>query len=1085
MVCLSSSSCFSKLPTPGFILLEAGSIGIDFRNNLPYTDALNPYTYKSFFNGGGVAIGDLNGDNLPDIILTGNFVDNGIYINRGDWTFEDITQSSGLAGARAWNSGVTLADVNGDGLLDVYLCKSGLPGGPNRRNELRINQGDGTFLDVASEVGLDELGFSIQGVFFDYDRDGDLDMYLLSNSIRSTGGYDLRPSQRELRDTAGGNKLFRNLLVEEGRLRFDDVSEASGIYGSSIGFGLGVAVGDINGDLWPDLYVSNDFFERDYLYVNKGGVAGFDESLLELVPETATGAMGADMADVTGDGAPEIFVSEMLPSDPKRYRSKTVFETWATRATARSAGYGEQFGRNVLLTNDGTGRFAETGRQLGVEATDWSWGALFADLDDDGWRDLYIANGTFKDPLDQDYLRRVANDQQIRQWIREGGEVVRRLIDSMPSSPQPNVAYHNLHGSGFADSTVAWGLDVPSFSNGSAYGDLDGDGDLDLVVNVANSAPLLYRNDLGTGRPQQHRSITVSLRDTLSVANRFAIGSRVEVYTDNGRQVAEAQYAKGFLSSVEPQLHFGLGDTRVDSVVVYWSSGGREVAYAPATKRLVQFTRTLGGTVSPAEPIAAGTDPAWREAPWSHRESRHDDGERYPFLPEMHSAEGPAFAVSSPGGRGSRLVFVGGAKDYSSAIVSYTPGGGWGKLDTLPFADQRSAEHVEAVWVDLDSDGDEDLVVGCGGDEYPGMIGVAGVQVYRRNADGRLTFDPGAVGSFTNGFASGALVSFDADGDGDPDLFVGTHFPFGAFGTAAPSMVLLNDGTGRFSPAPASPAFNDLDRVKAAIAVDLDGDGVPELVTAQEFGPVSIFVREGGQWLKRAAGPHGLWQSLAVVPTASGGFDIIAGNHGLNSRLRGTPTSPLVFWQVDIDGNGAPEQFLAAGPADQDIPLVQLPDLLARVPVLRKRFTRFKAFAKTTTADLVGAAKPLRRLRAEELRSGVLRWDRVSDTLTFEPLPPLVQRTTLRAIAIQAEVDANPIVYCAGNYSYVKPEYGGQHSGRGVALRYVPTSGAYAVVPNEFPYLVGEVRALAYSNNLLFAGRNNAPPCVTNLSPLQ
>ncbi len=1056
-----------------FVEIPALEAGIAFQNLLPYTDSLNPYTYKSFFNGGGVGIGDLDGDDLPDLIFTGNLADNAVYLNRGNWIFEDVTELSGLGGKGAWNSGVTLADVNGDGLLDVYLCKSGPPGGPNRRNELRINQGDGTFVDIADQVGLDELGFSIQGVFFDYDRDGDLDLYLLSNSIRPTGGFDLRPGQREVRDTTGGNKLFRNEIVETGRLTFTDVSAETGIYGSSIGFGLGVAVGDVNGDEWPDLYVSNDFFERDYLYINRGGSAGFVERLTDLVPEIAMGAMGADMADVDGDGTPEIFVSEMLPKDPTRYRSKTVFESYFTQRTASRAGYHRQFGRNVLLQNDGTGRFADIGRMAGVEATDWSWGAFFADLDNDGWRDLYVTNGTFKDPLDQDYLRRVANSEQIREWISEGGEVVRRLIDSMPSEPISNVAFRNLTGEGFADATESWGLRQPSFSNGAAYGDLDGDGDLDLVVNVANGSPLLYRNQTDTFA-HQARSLTVTLGDTISVANRLALGSKVAMYAGGSPQVAEAAYTKGFMSSVQPLLHFGLATSSADSVIVRWSSGGVQTVPVPPGSRALHIERSVDEPPLGAKGIWGGSNPMWQPAPWRHRESASDDTNAYPFLPEMHSAEGPALAVSGDVG-GERLVFVGGAKGYASVVMTLSADGIWGRPDSTAFVGSTAFEHVEAVWADIDGDGDEDLIVGAGGDESVPAQSLLRLQVYRRNSSGDLELDPLAIGTSSDQLSCGALVAEDMDGDGDVDLFFGTHFKLGAYGQAAPSLLLDNDGTGRFTLAS---RFDHLDRVKAAVAIDFDGNGTSELVVAQEFGPVTVYGQRGGRYAPVAAGPSGLWQSLAILRTEGGTVAIIAGNHGLNSRLRASPAEPLTMWQVDIDSNGALEQFLSVGARSTDIPLVQLQDLVAKVPLLRKRYTRFKAFAKTTTTDVLAGAKPTRVLAATELRSGVLRWDLTSDTLSFRPLPDVGQTTTTRALAIGD--GASPIIYCAGNFSYVKPEFGGQMSGFGVAF-VMGADGKLTHVRNAFPYLRGEVRGLRYHAGSLIAARNEDTPLCYNI----
>lgn len=1053
-----------------FERLDPAALGITFANTLTYTEEVNPYTYRAFFNGGGVAVADLDGDGLRDLIFTGNQKDNGVYRNLGDWRFEDITDASGLGAVGAWATGVSVADVDGDGRNDVLICKSGPPDAPNRRNELRLQRPGGRFEDVAAEVGVDDLGFGVQGAFVDYDRDGDLDLYLLNNSIRTVGGYDIRPGQRERRDSLGANKLYRNYLVEEGRLRFADVSEAAGIYGSDIGYGLGVAVGDVNGDRWPDLYVSNDFFERDYLYVNRGD-GSFAERLTELVPETAMGAMGADIADLDRDGAPDIFVSEMLPRDARRARTKAQFQSWSKHRDAFAAGYHRQYGRNVLLANDGQGRFADVARQSGVEATDWSWGALLADLDNDGWRDLYVANGTLKDPLDRDFLRFMADGESVRALIRGGRDAVERLIDSMPAEPQPNYAFRQNAPLSFADSTAAWGLGDPSFSNGSAYGDLDDDGDLDLVVNVADGPPLIYRNRSRERYPAQTHYLRVRLDDSLALGNRSGHGSRVTVYTPSGMQVAEAGTIRGFLSATEDVLHFGLGEgKRVDSVVVEWASGGRQTEVGVAVDQVLPLRRSVPpGRLSTAKTIP-GEDVAWTSLGFRHRESAHDDFDRYPLKPEMHSAEGPALAVDAAG----ELLFVGGGRGQSGRIFRRS-GEGWRPTPWRGSDRVRRADQVAARWADLDGDGRTDLVIGTGGDETSPEQLALRHYVFRQTARGAFVELEGAFPRATRGLSCGAIVDFDADGDGDRDLFFGTHYALRRYGLPAPSFLLVNDGTGRFEVGD-QPALDTLGLVRAASVTDLDGDGAVELAVAREYRGVVLLDVGPRRWRRLAEGPSGLWRALAYLPSADGAAaQLLAGNLGTNARLRSAPERPLQLRIGDLDGGGG-VAYAPVLPFGDDYAIgAQLDELAARLPGVRKRYRRHADYGVASVGEVL-PGRPAVTLEARELRSGTLTWDGRADTLAFVPFPTAAQRSSVRAIAVDP---GRSTAYLAGNYGYVRPEFGGQLGSTGLSLA-LDTTETWRET-SDFPFLRGEVRGLALADGQLIAARNDTTAVVAEL----
>ena len=495
-----------------------------------------------------MALADINNDGLLDVYLCGNQVDNKLFLNKGNLTFEDITNKAGVGCPNVWSTGVSMADVNGDGLIDIYVCKSGLDIGDNRNNELFINNGNLTFTEMASQYGIADRGLSNHAAFFDYDKDGDLDMYLLNNSMRSIGVNDLIEGQRTLRDPQGGNKLYRN----DGDV-FTDVSEASGIYGSAIGFGLGVTVADLNKDGWQDIFVSNDFFERDYLYINQAD-GTFTESIESHLHEISMGSMGADIADINNDGYPEIYVTDMLPEDDARIKSKTQFENWDKYALNVKKGYHRQFTRNVLQLNHGPApshttesgvAFSEISRFAGVHATDWSWGALIMDVNNDGYKDIFVANGIYKDVTDQDYINYYANNSAFIAQGKKDSLLLTRLIDAIPSNPIANYIFKNNGDLTFSNKSTEWGLDHKLFSNGAAYGDLDNDGDLDLVINNINADALLLKNN----SDQLDGGNFLSLELKGIGKNPFALGTQVTLYADEEVFYQEQNPVKGYLSS--------------------------------------------------------------------------------------------------------------------------------------------------------------------------------------------------------------------------------------------------------------------------------------------------------------------------------------------------------------------------------------------------------------------------------------------------------------------------------------------------------------------------------------------------------
>ncbi len=920
--------------------------GVVFNNQVEYTEEYNPYTYRSFFNGGGVALGDINNDGLLDIYFAGNLVDNVLYLNKGDWEFEDITKSAGVACPEVWSSGATFVDVNGDGLLDLYVCKSGKPGGSNRHNELFINNGDLSFSERSQAYGLDIVGLSTHAAFFDYDKDGDLDCYVLTNSLKSIGAFDLIKDQRNIPDpNNGGNKFLRN----DGGI-FKDVTLASGIYSSAIGFGLGITLSDFNRDGWTDLYISNDFFERDYLYINNKGI-GFKECLESYFKSISMGSMGADAADLNNDNEPDLFVTEMMPSGIVRRRTKALYENWDKYEMNVQSGYFHQYPRNVLQRKISDSLFVEVGRYAGVSATDWSWGALIFDADNDGLRDIFVANGIYKDLLDRDYLTYTANNEQVKSLMKERGKAIEELIDAMPSEAVPNQMFTNKGDFVFENVTQQWGFSQPTFSNGSAYGDLDNDGDLDLVVNNVNMPSTVYRNNTDTST---NRSIRLKLVGT--AGNTSGIGARVTVFRNGRSLVSENFPYKGFQSSIEHTVHFGVGNTaEADSIWVKWERGGlSKIVNAPTNERIVlseldaenSFDSQVLGDSSFFKTSKIPLD-------FRHVENRHNDFDRDRLLPHMLHNEGSCLASGDIDGDGLNELFIGGAKNQPGAIFTYGKNG-FMPMEQLTISKDSLSEDVDAVFFDADNDGDQDLYVASGGRAFSKSSSALRDRLYLN--DGKGLFVKSTELNFPEYFSTGNVSLIDYDSNGDIDLLVTERYHPFRYGDMVRGYLMENNGSGKFSDVTPDriPQLLQSSMITGADVGDVDGDGDLDILLAHDWGNLTIYYNDQGNF-KKAGDQAGLskytgwWNDVKYVDyDEDGDLDIIAGNHGLNSFFKDTTR----LYINDFDRNGTNDYLFCEKMNGKYYTVSDKNDLIAQLPSLKKKLLYYKDYASMAIGDL-------------------------------------------------------------------------------------------------------------------------------------
>ena len=998
--------------------------GISFQNTLSYTEDFNPYTYRNFFNGGGVALGDINNDGLIDIYFTGNIVDNALYLNKGNWKFDDITDFAGVSCKDNWSTGATFVDINQDGLLDLYVTKSGKPGGENRHNELFINNGDLTFKESSSEYGLDIEGLSVHAAFFDYDGDLDLDAYVLNNSIRSVGSYDLIEGQRNIPSQDG------NQLLENRNNKFENVSSDKGIFSSNIGFGLGITLSDFNGDLWPDLFISNDFFEKDYLYLNNNG-DGFSEESLTYFDALSMGSMGADAADMDNDLIPDLIVTEMLPETLSRQKNKQVYESYDKFTLAGSKGYHKQYPRNALQRNLGN-TFYEVGRQLGLSATEWSWAALLFDMDNDGYKDVYISNGIYKDLLDRDYLNYYANDEQISQILREGKKVITDLIDLMPSKAVTNSVFRNNGDFTFSDKRLGWGLNQPSFSNGSAYGDLDNDGDLDLVVNNINSEAFIFENH---SEVENHHFLSVILKD--SGPNKFAIGAKAIAYLTDGNKIMIEQFpSRGFQSSVPYRLHFGLGKINsLDSLEIYWPDRKRSVIRDIQIDQILEIDRgnLQSESVDPKPTFIIKKTEGQQLIDFKHDENYYVDFDSERLLPHMFSNEGPCIANYDLNNDGIQDFYIGGAKGQTGQLFLSDTNGF--KKVSKPFDLHKESEDVEAVFFDADNDGDQDLYVASGGKAYSTLSRTLNDRFYR-NESGKFIYDSSAL-NFSKFFSTGAIAIGDANNDALLDIFIGERFNVDTYGIPGSISLMINRGNGNFE-ATYPPEFQNIGMITDIEFTDLNSDEKGDLIVVGEWMPILAFLNNESSWesISESIGfeeTNGMWQSIETSDLNGDGVpDLVLGNMGQNGLYK--PNMKLYL--NDYDQNGKLEAIYTYSIDNKDFPIHDRDELIKQLPDLKKKLLYYEDYANQSIEDIFNETQisSSQVLEIKETRSLLFMSD---SPLSYSKklLPEEIQYSSVHAINIfDINQDGLNDLILGGNQYLVKPQYGAFDASKGWIL---------------------------------------------------
>ena len=1016
-----------------FTKLDEGRTGIKFRNLLQESPELNELTYSYFYNGGGVAIGDINNDGLQDILFTGNMVKNRLFLNKGNFKFEDITQKCGIADKQGWCTGATMIDINGDGRLDIYICRSADVDPIRRKNLLFINNEDLTFTEKAEEYGLSDEGYSTQASFFDYDKDGDLDMFLINHSLQQyTTGAKENPGLRKQQNPDFANKLYRN---DNGH--YTNVSGEAGITSNVLTFGLAVAISDINKDGWPDVYVSNDFNEPDYLFINNRD-GTFSEKLAECMDEASLFSMGSDFADYNNDGLIDLVTLDMLAEDNKTQKMHSGAENYDKFQMLFRNGFYYQFSRNMLHKNNGDGTFSEIGQLAGISNTDWSWSSLFSDFDNDGNKDLFVTNGYVKDNTDMDFLKYTV-DQTMKARQQAKDVVVYDLIAHMPTIEIPNYIFQNQGNGTFFKKTTEWGLDQKGVSAGAAYVDLDNDGDMDLVVSNTNEYAGIYKNN----GEQLNKNNFLKIKLTGDKNNERGIGSKVSVYCNDKLYYQEQFPVRGFQSSVDPVLNFGLDkNQQIDSVIIVWPNDKMQKIQQVKPNQTLTL-KLKDATLDWKFDSTETAKKYFKTAPslnFKHKENEFNDFTVQTLLLNYLSRQGPCMAKADINKDGREDIFIGGAKGQAGELFIELPDGSFINKPQPSFTKDVMSEDVAAEFFDADGDGDMDLYVASGGYEYSENDPALQNRLYFNDGKGNFTKKISALPQMLT--STGCVKAADIDGDGDMDLFVGGRVVPGKYPVSPESCLLLNDGKGNFTNATGNiaPSLKNIGMVTDALWMDLNNDGKNDLIVVGEWMPIKVFINHDGV-LKDESSlyikfPTNGWWNKIYADDFDGDEDkdLVIGNIGLNTQFHADEKEPLQLYYKDFDGNGSIDPVFCYYINGISYPANSRDDLTDQLPMLKKKFLEYHQYANATINDVFtpDQLKDAKVLHATEQSTLYLRNDGEKG-FNKKPLPIQPQYAPVYAItSLDANKDGKKDLLLAGNDSWTRIRYGQFNANHGM-----------------------------------------------------
>ncbi|MCK0145516.1 VCBS repeat-containing protein [Arenibacter sp. F26102] len=1033
-----SISCTRDDTSKMFTLLPPNITGIEFKNVLKETDEFNVLEYGYLYNGGGVSIGDVNNDGFSDLYFTGNMVGSRLYINQGDFKFKEIAEKAGVFAEGLWNTGTTMADVNADGLLDIYVCRSTAQASNKRRNLLFINNGDLTFTEKGAEYGVDDSGYSTQASFFDYDKDGDLDLYVLNHSIQDYAGFgQITSSLKKRKNDDYSDKLYRN---DNGK--FVNVSDQAGLVSNVLGFGLGIAVSDVNNDNWPDIYISNDYNEQDYLYINNHD-GTFTESLEKYIGHTSLYSMGSDIADINNDGFTDIMTLDMLPEDNYRIKMVSGPDNYDKNSLLEKSGFYNQTMRNMLQINNQGRSFSEIGQFAGVSNTDWSWASLFTDLDNDGFKDLFITNGYKRDYTNMDFMN-YAVHEKLKENNTGVATAISDLLEKMPATIVENYTYHNNGDLSFSKVNKEWGLDQKSLSNGASYADLDNDGDLDLVVNNIDEHPFVYRNNSDLHNTNHHLKFNFKGEGK----NTFGIGSKVIINIGSEILMQELMPTRGFQSSVDFNLIFGLGAVEtVDKVKIIWPDGKVQIitdVKADQTITLNQKDATL--VENNSEVIVGKTyfNNITKDSliPYLHLENDYNDFKREQLLPHKLSTQGPKITKADVNNDGLEDIFVGGAKGSEGKMFVQTPSGKFSPINEKVFITDKDSEDIGCLFLDADNDNDMDLYVVSGGSDFNENSPELQDRLYLNDGRGNFSKKTAALPKMLT--SSSTVKASDIDGDGDLDLFVGGRSVPGKYPTSPRSYILENNGKGTFKDITTT-VNKDLEypgMVTDALWTDFDNDNINDLIIVGEWMGIRTFKNVKGKLVELSVNnglndSEGWWNSIEQGDfDKDGDMDYIIGNFGRNSQLKTSIAEPVSLYTKDFDNNGSLDPILSSYNMGEEFPVFSKDDMVGQLSGLKGKYLNYSDYAAAKITDV---------FNAEELKDAMVLKAKNFDTSYMEnlgngkfklvPLPDQTQFSPIYGtLTDDIDKDGNEDIIVGGNFFGTRVKFGRYDANKGMVL---------------------------------------------------